>query len=63
MSCVSVLKLFLAVLWVGLQCVIVVFPYHTHLFVANSNAEMHPSRSQKVNLFPKNFIHSTSGAL
>ena len=24
--------LFLAVLWVGLQCVIVVFPDHTHLF-------------------------------
>ena len=27
----SVLCLFLAVLWVGLQCVIVAFPSHTHL--------------------------------
>ena len=27
----SVLWLFLAVRWVGLQCVIVVFPDHTHL--------------------------------
>ena len=28
---VNVLWLFLAVPWVGLQCVIVVFPDHTHL--------------------------------
>ena len=28
---VNVLWLFLMVLWVGLQCVIVVFPSHTHL--------------------------------
>ena len=28
---VSVLWLFLMVLWVGLQCVIVVFPHHAHL--------------------------------
>ena len=28
---VNVLWLFLTVLWVGLQCVIVVFPDHTHL--------------------------------
>ena len=27
----SVLCLFLTVLWVGLQCVIVAFPSHTHL--------------------------------
>ena len=27
----NVLRLFLAVPWVGLQCVIVVFPDHTHL--------------------------------
>ena len=30
----NVLWLFLRVLWVGLQCVIVVFPDHTHLFYA-----------------------------
>ena len=30
---VSVLWLFLTVLWVGLQCVIVVFPDHTHFLV------------------------------
>ena len=30
-STVNVLWLFLKVLWVGLQCVIVVFPDHTHL--------------------------------
>ena len=29
---VNVLWLFLTVPWVGLQCVIVVFPDHTHLF-------------------------------
>ena len=29
---VRVLWLFLTVLWVGLQCVIVVFPDQTHLF-------------------------------
>ena len=28
---VNVLWLFLKVLWVGLQCVIVVFPDHTHI--------------------------------
>ena len=28
---INVLWLFLTVPWVGLQCVIVVFPYHTHL--------------------------------
>ena len=28
---VNVLRLFLTVPWVGLQCVIVVFPDHTHL--------------------------------
>ena len=28
---INVLLLFLAVLWVGVQCVIVVFPDHTHL--------------------------------
>ena len=27
----NVLRLFLTVLWVGLQCVIVIFPDHTHL--------------------------------
>ena len=30
---VSVLWLFLMVPWVGLQCVIVVFPDHTHLLL------------------------------
>ena len=29
---INVLWLFLTVLWVGLQCVIVVFPDHTHVF-------------------------------
>ena len=29
---VSVLCLFLAVPWVDLQCVVVAFPSHTHLF-------------------------------
>ena len=31
---ISVLWLFLTVPWVGLQCVIVVFPEHTHLLFA-----------------------------
>ena len=30
---INVLWLFLTVLWVGLQCVIVVFPDHTHFLV------------------------------
>ena len=30
---VNVLWLFLTVPWIGLQCVIVVFPNHTHLLV------------------------------
>ena len=30
---VSVLLLFLAMPWVGVQCVIVAFPDHTHLFL------------------------------
>ena len=30
---INVLWLFLRVLWVGLQCVIVVFPDHTHLLL------------------------------
>ena len=33
---VSVLWLFLTVPWVGLQCVIVVFPDHTHLLFCGS---------------------------
>ena len=31
LATVNVLWLFFAVPWVGLQCAIVVFPYHTHL--------------------------------
>ena len=34
---VNVLWLFLMVLWVGLQCVIVVFPDHTHLLFGFNN--------------------------
>ena len=34
---VSVLWLFLMVPWVGLQCVIVVFPHHTHLLFPTSS--------------------------
>ena len=34
---VNVVWLFLAVLYVGLQCVIVVFPDHTHLFLSHRN--------------------------
>ena len=34
---VTVLSLFLAVLWVGLQCVIVVLPNHTHLLLRFRN--------------------------
>ena len=30
---INVMWLFLAVLWVGLQCVIVVFPDHTHILL------------------------------
>ena len=34
---INVLWLFLTVLWVGLQCVIVLFPDHTHLLFENSS--------------------------
>ena len=34
---INVLWLFLTVPWVGLQCVIVVFPDHTHLLFALRN--------------------------
>ena len=34
---VNILWLFLTVSWVGLQCVIVVFPYHTHLLLDQDN--------------------------
>ena len=34
---VSALWLFLMVPWVGLQCVIVVFPHHTHLLFPTSS--------------------------
>ena len=33
---VSALWLFLAVPWIGLLCMIVVFPYHTHLLFCHS---------------------------
>ena len=32
---INVLWLFLTVPWIGLQCVIVVFPDHTHLLINN----------------------------
>ena len=38
---VSVLWFFLTVPWVGLQCVIVVFPYHTHLHFDKANHFQH----------------------
>ena len=34
---VSVLCFFLVEMWVGLQCVIVVFPGHTHLLIGINN--------------------------
>ena len=34
---ITVLSLFLTVPWVGMQCVIVVFPDHTHLLFVNNN--------------------------
>ena len=35
---VSVLWVFLMVPWVGLQCVIVLFPDHTHFFLTDSQS-------------------------
>ena len=37
---VSVMWFFLAVPWVGLQCVIVVFPDHTHFLFYGRKTEM-----------------------
>ena len=34
---ITVLWLFLTLPWVGLQCMIVVFPDHTHLLFVNNN--------------------------
>ena len=36
---INVQWLFLAVQWVGLQCVIVVFPDHTHFFIVSNQIE------------------------
>ena len=43
---INVLWLFFALRWVGLQCVIVVFPDHTHFFIALFQSQ----RSCKTNL-------------
>ena len=32
----SIMCLFLTVLWVGLQCMIVAFPGHTHLLIGST---------------------------
>ena len=37
---VCVLCLYLTLPWVGLQCVILVFPGHTHLFVNGHNTSI-----------------------
>ena len=37
---VNVVWLFLTVPWVGLQCVIVVFPDHTHLLFSHAPTDM-----------------------
>ena len=34
-SCINIMWLFLTVPWVGLRCVILVFPDHTHLLFSN----------------------------
>ena len=38
---INVMWLFLAVPWVGLQCVIVVFPDHTHLLFISITMRTH----------------------
>ena len=45
---VSVLWLFLAVLWVGLQCVIVLFPCHNHLINRNKSVFVTPVSLERV---------------
>ena len=45
---ITVLWLFLTVPWVGLQCVIVVFPDHTHLFFLKMMVEQFPSNLRPV---------------
>ena len=37
---INVLWLFLTVPWFGLQCVIVIFPDHTHLLLGRFSADM-----------------------
>ena len=45
---VIVLCLFLAVPWFGLQCVIVVFPGHTHLLLLRPGMLCKPRSNKKV---------------
>ena len=49
---VSVLCLFLTVSWVGLQCVIVAFPGHTHFFPFKAVAYGMKNISNKFDNFP-----------
>ena len=51
---VNVLRFFLAVPWVGLQCVIVFFPDHTHLLII---LIVHYSNKYAVHNILSNFLY------
>ena len=48
---INVLWLFLAVPWVGLQCLIVVFPDHTHFLLVRIEAELGLKNSTRPLIF------------
>ena len=53
---VYVLWLFLMVLWVGLHCVIVVFPDYTHFFLSGYNYMNDTSRENGISILIRNSI-------
>ena len=55
---VGVLWLFLPVPWDGMQCVIVVFPDHTHFFLAGTESLIYNSICPLKNIFIINVLAS-----
>ena len=53
---ITVLWLFLAVPWVGLQCEIVVFPHHTHLLFGEIFIKVKKSKIRRLHFWFINFI-------
>ena len=57
LAAVNVLWLFLTAPWVGLHCVVVVFPYHTHLFFIGHSVPF--CASHPISLHRKGLLQGT----